>query len=60
MLRTFIPHNGLLVLDEPAQGCTPERTEAMLGFLQSLGMNQCLLVTHEEVSSSIADNIILL
>lgn len=58
LLRTFVPQCGLLVLDEPAQGCDAERTESMLGFLQSVGMAQTLLVTHETVSESIADNII--
>lgn len=58
LLRTFIPHCCLLVLDEPAQGCDNSRTEAMLGFLQSLGMTQTLLVTHESISESVADNII--
>ena len=60
LLRTFIPHNPLLVLDEPAQGCDSSRTEAMLGFLHGLGMGQILLVTHETVSESVADNIIQL
>jgi DNA repair exonuclease SbcCD ATPase subunit len=60
LLRTFIPQCGLLVLDEPAQGCDESRTESMLGFLQSLGMTQTLLVTHETVSESVADNIIQL
>lgn len=60
LLRTFIPQCGLLVLDEPAQGCDDSRTEAMLGFLQGLGMTQTLLVTHETVSESVAENIIQL
>lgn len=58
LLRTFVPQCGLLILDEPAQGCDTTRTESMLGFLQSLGMTQTLLVTHEDISSSVADNII--
>lgn len=58
LLRTFLPQCGLMVLDEPAQGMDATRTEAMLGFLQSLGMMQTLLVTHESVSESVADNII--
>lgn len=58
LIRTFVPGCGILVLDEPAQGCEESRTEAMLGFLQTLGMAQILLVTHETVSTSVADNII--
>ncbi len=60
LLRTFIPQCGLLVLDEPAQGCDATRTESMLGFLQSLGMGQTLLVTHESISESISSNVIQL
>lgn len=60
LLRTFIPNCGLLVLDEPAQGCDTSRTEALLGFLQGFSMTQTLLITHEETSSAIADNIIQL
>lgn len=58
LIRTFIPNCGLLVLDEVAAGMDETRTQAMLGFLQGLGMEQVLLVTHEEISSAIADNII--
>ena len=58
LLRTFVPQCSMLVLDEPAQGCDEARTETMLGFLQALGMTQTLLVTHEQISESVADNII--
>lgn len=60
LLRTFIPQCGLLVLDEPMHGCDTERSEAMLGFLKSAGFKQTLLVSHEEVSESVADNLIQL
>ena len=60
MLRTFLPQCGLLVLDEPMHGCDDNRAEAMLGFLKSAGFNQTLLVSHEEVSESVADNLITL
>jgi hypothetical protein len=36
------------------------RTEALLGFLKSVGFQQTLLVSHEEVSESVADNLIQL
>lgn len=58
LIRTFLPNCGLLVLDEPAQGCDGSRTEALLGFLQGIGMSQTLLITHEEISSSVSDNVI--
>ena len=60
MLRTFLPQCGLLVLDEPGHGCDSERIESMLGFLKSVDFQQTLLVSHEEVSESVADNLIVL
>ena len=47
-----------LVLDEPAAAMDGERTELMLGFLVTCGFPQTLLVTHEDISESVADNII--
>ena len=58
LIRTFIPECGILVLDEPAHGMDGNRTAAMLGFIQSIDMGQTILITHEDVSSSIASNII--
>jgi DNA repair exonuclease SbcCD ATPase subunit len=58
LTRTFLPNCNLLLLDEVAAGMDTERTEKMLGFLQSIGLGQILLVTHEEISSSIADNLL--
>lgn len=60
MLRTFLPQCGLLVLDEPGHGCDSERIESMLGFLKGVNFQQTLLVSHEEVSESVADNLIIL
>ena len=37
-----------------------DRTHNMLGFLASVGFQQILLVTHEDVSESVADNMIQL
>jgi len=59
-LRTFLPQCGLLVLDEPMHGCDEERSESMLGFLKSVDFRQTLLVSHEEISTSVADNLIVL
>lgn len=58
LIRTFIPECGLLILDEPAHGMDDNRTAAMLGFIQSIDMGQTILITHEDVSSSVASNII--
>lgn len=60
MLRTFLPQCGLLVLDEPGHGCDSERVESMLGFLKGVNFQQTLLVSHEEVSETVADNLIIL
>ena len=60
LLRTFLPQCGLLVLDEPMHGCDEERSESMLGFLKSVDFRQTLLVSHESVSESVADNLIVL
>lgn len=60
LVRTFIPHCPLLVVDEPAQGCDTNRTESLIGFLASCGFSQLVLVTHEAISESFADNVIWL
>ncbi len=60
MLRTFLPQCGLLVLDEPMSACDSDRSETMLGFLKSVNFQQTLLVSHEEVSETVADNLITL
>lgn len=60
LLRTFLPQCGLLVLDEPCAAMDETRTDAMLGFLKSVDFQQTLLVSHEEVSESVADNLIQL
>lgn len=60
LVRTFLPGAPFLVLDEPAAACDPDRTESMLGFLVAVGFRQILLVTHEDVSETVADNIITL
>ena len=60
LVRTFLPGAPFLVLDEPAAACDPDRTESMLGFLVAAGFKQVLLVTHEDVSESVADHIITL
>lgn len=60
MLRTFLPQCGLLVLDEPMAGCDETRSETLLGFLKSMDFKQTLLVSHEEVSETVADNLIIL
>lgn len=58
--KTFIPHASFMVLDEPAHGCDPTRTGNVLGFLSSVGFQQTVLASHDELSEAVADNVILL
>jgi DNA repair exonuclease SbcCD ATPase subunit len=58
LVRTFLPQAPFLVLDEPCASMDTARTEALLGFLVAVGFKQVLLVTHEDVSESVADHII--
>ena len=60
LIKTFIPHTSFVVLDEPAHGCDQERTTNMLGFLASMNFDQLLLITHEDISETFADNLITL
>ncbi|UCV26699.1 AAA family ATPase [Ferribacterium limneticum] len=60
LVKTFLPHCSFLVLDEPAQGCDDERTTNLLGFVAAAGFKQTLLVTHESISESFADNLIVI
>lgn len=58
LVRTFVPHASLLVLDEPAAGCDADRTQALLGFLSSSGFTQTVVVSHEEATEAVADHLI--
>lgn len=60
LVRTFLPTAPFLILDEPAAACSALRTDNMLGFIVGSGFKQVLLVTHEDVSESVADSIITL
>lgn len=60
LTKTFIPHCSFLVLDEPAHGCDNARTSNVLGFLSSVGFAQTLLASHDELSESVADNVLTL
>lgn len=60
LTKTFLPNSPLLTLDEPAAAMDRDRTAATIGFLQGCGFEQTLLVTHEEDSESVADNLITL
>lgn len=58
LVRTFLPSAPFLILDEPGSGMDDDRTNNMLGFLASCGFGQVILVTHEDISESVADNVI--
>lgn len=58
LTKTFIPHASLLCLDEPAAGCDSSRTGMLLGFLSGVGFQQVLLASHDDLSESVADNLI--
>lgn len=58
LIKTFIPHCPLLVLDEPFASMDDARTQSALAYLCVSGFPQIILVTHEDVSQSIASNII--
>ncbi len=58
LMKTFLPQCGLLVLDEPCAAMDTSRTESLLGFIAGCGVPQVVLITHESVSESVADNLI--
>jgi DNA repair exonuclease SbcCD ATPase subunit len=60
LVRTFLPSVPFLVLDEPNAAMDDNRTNNMLGFLASCGFGQVLLVSHEEISESVADHVVQL
>lgn len=60
LVKTFLPHISLLILDEPGAAMDSERITKMLGFIVSLGMDQVLFVTHDEMSEGFADNLVCL
>lgn len=60
LVRTFLPSAPFLILDEPAAAMDEGRTNNLLGFISASGFQQILLVTHEDVSQSVADHIISL
>lgn len=60
LVKTFIPHAPLLVLDEPTAAMDAERTAATLGFLTRTGFKQTIIVSHEEATEAVADHLIQL
>lgn len=60
LIKTFTPEIDFIILDEPAHGCDVDRTKEMLAFLAGMGFNQVILASHDEVSESVANRLIVL
>lgn len=60
LLRTFLPNLSLLILDEPNAAMDAERTAQVLGFVSAAGFEQTLIVSHDEMTTDVADHIITL
>lgn len=58
LIKTFIPGCPLLVLDEPGASMDLTREGLMLAYLQTCGFDQIVLVTHSDLSESVAQNLI--
>jgi DNA repair exonuclease SbcCD ATPase subunit len=58
LVKTFLPNNDFLVLDEPAAACDDGRETNMLGTLTTAGFQQVLLVTHSQLADSFASQVI--
>lgn len=60
LVKTFLPNCGFMVLDEPQAACDDERGVNMLGLVASAGFDQIILVTHSDLSDSVAQQVIQL
>ncbi len=60
LVKTFIPRCSFLILDEPFAACDEERSSRMLGFIAASGFAQTIVITHEENSEAVADNLVFL
>ncbi len=60
LVKTFVPAASFAIFDEPAAAADQDRAQSMIGFLQGAGFAQTILITHEEDSAAISDNLITL
>lgn len=60
LIKTFLPCCPFLILDEAAANMDEARTRAMLALVVSANFSQSILVTHEDISESVADNLVYL
>lgn len=58
LTKTFIPNCRFLLLDEPFSACDAQRQALALGFITSTGFDQMLIVTHEDTTQMVADNLL--
>lgn len=60
LTKTFLPTCRFMLLDEPFAACDTERQTKALGFITSAGFDQVIIVTHEDTTEAVADNLITL
>lgn len=58
LLKTFVPSSRMMFLDEPFAACDEQRQSQVLAFLCSTGFEQVVIVTHEDTTEAVADNLI--
>ena len=58
LTKTFMPTCRFLLLDEPFAALDAERTAQALGFISSVGFDQVVIITHEDATEAVADNLI--
>ncbi len=60
LIKVFSPQSSFMILDEPAAACDADRTVELIGFIAACSFKQVIMVSHEEISSAVANNIIQL
>jgi DNA repair exonuclease SbcCD ATPase subunit len=58
LVKTFIPNCSFMLLDEPFASMDRTRSEDALAFVMASGIQQVILITHEDISESVAASII--
>ena len=58
LIKVFLPNSNFLLLDEITAACDFDRSTSMYGFLKAAEFDQVLLVTHDSIAESIADQLI--
>lgn len=58
LIKTFLPACPFMLLDEPGAAMDDNRVASLLAFLTANGIQQTILVTHDSIAESVADNLI--